>query len=235
MVVAFDSYLFELVNSTAQQSEFLDKLVGHIALNNIYKGVVPMMLFWYLWELRRADLSARRARLAAVLSTAIIAVACGRLLANILPFRLRPMHSETSGARLPIGSEALTLDGWSSFPSDHAVLFFATAVGLWLISRAIGTIAIVHAIIVISLPRIYMGYHWPSDLIFGAVVGSVLALLLVPFLGRRIANSRLNLSVDHISPLVYPVLFFVTLQIATLFNTAIGTLKAGAHALDILF
>jgi hypothetical protein len=60
------------------------------------------------------------------------------------------------------------LSGWSSFPSDHACLFFALATGLCLISPVIGGLALLHASLIVSLPRIYLGLHYPTDVLAGA-------------------------------------------------------------------
>jgi undecaprenyl-diphosphatase len=77
--------------------------------------------------------------------------------------------------------------GWDqlvspSFPSDHAVLAFALVAIIWGASRQLGLVALAWAVFGISFPRIYFGFHWPTDLIAGGLIGlgGVLAMRRVP-------------------------------------------------------
>jgi membrane-associated phospholipid phosphatase len=63
------------------------------------------------------------------------------------------------------------------FPSDHATAAFAMALGLWLYDRTIGAIALVLAAIV-AFARVYVGVHYPSDVVAGALIGMAVALIL---------------------------------------------------------
>jgi len=60
---------------------------------------------------------------------------------------------------------------WSSFPSDHAVLFSMLATCLFFISRPLGLIAALDAALLICFPRVFLGIHHPSDIIGGAFIG----------------------------------------------------------------
>ena len=66
-----------------------------------------------------------------------------------------------------------------SFPSGHAATSFAAA-------RAIGTLApgargpLLAAAGLMSLTRSYLGVHYPSDVLAGAVLGSVVGARLMP-------------------------------------------------------
>ena len=64
-----------------------------------------------------------------------------------------------------------------SFPSDHATAAFAIAVALLLRHRNAGVIALVLAA-VLSIARVAVGTHYPSDVAAGAVIGAVAALVL---------------------------------------------------------
>ena len=59
-----------------------------------------------------------------------------------------------------------------SFPSDHATLAFAIAVSLILSGeRKWGTVALVAAVFV-ALGRVYVGVHFPLDILAGALLGT---------------------------------------------------------------
>ncbi len=73
---------------------------------------------------------------------------------------------------MPLISES----GWS-FPSGHAAWFFAMAMTIWYINRKWGVWFFIFAL-VNGIARIYVGVHWPLDIIGGAVVGILSALLV---------------------------------------------------------
>jgi len=76
-----------------------------------------------------------------------------------------------------------------SFPSDHATLAGAVAVGLLLTSRRWGIAGVVVAVLM-AFTRVYVGAHYPSDVIAGLVLGAIVAvlgnMLLVPSLTRLV-------------------------------------------------
>ena len=63
-----------------------------------------------------------------------------------------------------------------SFPSDHAVMAGAAAAALWLVSRVLGALATLEAL-VMAFARVYIAAHYPWDVAAGLVVGAAVALL----------------------------------------------------------
>ncbi|MCO7221814.1 phosphatase PAP2 family protein [Klenkia sp. PcliD-1-E] len=64
----------------------------------------------------------------------------------------------------------------ASFPSDHAVVAGACAAGLWLVSRRLGVVAAVLAVLMAGA-RVYVAAHYPWDVAAGLLVGAGVALL----------------------------------------------------------
>lgn len=58
----------------------------------------------------------------------------------------------------------------SSFPSGHATFFFALAVVVFLYNKKIGGWFLAAALL-ISLARVYVGVHYPADILAGALIG----------------------------------------------------------------
>jgi undecaprenyl-diphosphatase len=63
-----------------------------------------------------------------------------------------------------------------SFPSGHAMLAAAVAAALWWSCRP-ASIALGAFAIVIAFSRVWLGVHYPTDVIGGLVLGAVLGLL----------------------------------------------------------
>lgn len=70
-----------------------------------------------------------------------------------------------------------------SFPSDHAVMAGAVAAALWLVDRRLGLIATAVAV-VMAFARVYIGAHYPRDVLVGLAVGAGVALLGWALLAR---------------------------------------------------
>lgn len=229
-----DQSLAMSINTLVGRSGAADRLFDLVANNVLFKGLPVMMLLWGLWFAKERLARDAREKLASIIMVAIAAVGVGRALALLLPFRDRPIHSPELGIQLPIGTPPTRLDGWTSMPSDHAVLFFAIAAGLFHVSRRAGLVAMVHAVVVISVPRVYLGLHFPGDMLVGAFVGSMLGIILVPKLAEALVMHDTVARFEAYPYVFYPLMFFVTFQVASMFDTvrqAIQTLRDAAGLL----
>jgi undecaprenyl-diphosphatase len=103
--------------------------------------------------------------------------------------RLRPYLAHPAHAHLLI-----TRSHDPSFPSDHATGGFALAFGIWLYDRTIGTVLLVIAA-VLSFSRVYVGTHYPGDVVAGALIGIAAAfvLFLVPIIRRAIEGAATSI------------------------------------------
>ena len=121
----------------------------------------------------------RRASVAAVLSAGL-GLAIGKIVSELVD-RARPFVADPHGVHLFAGHAADP-----GFPSDHATAAFAIAVAVLLRKRGWGIVALVFAT-VLSVGRVAIGVHFPSDVLAGAALGSAAALALwAPPLRTRI-------------------------------------------------
>lgn len=215
---SFDYEIITCFNQYSQHSWLFDNMVRFLSGNNLLKGGVFATLIWWEWFLRDEHISYNQECIIATLLSCSVAIILARALALTLPFRIRPLHDEMLSFLLPYGMKATALEGWSSFPSDHAVLYFSLSTGLVFVSRKMGVLALSYAMLLIALPRIYLGLHYPTDIIAGALIGMTIALLGNIYL-RKVISLHYIVNLSHAKPNVfYPLFFLLTYQIADMFN-----------------
>jgi undecaprenyl-diphosphatase len=168
----------KLAGKIAGRYTFLDMFIVKFADLYTVKLAPLIALLAGLWY--AGDKRARTAAVCAVTSM-VVAIAIGRLMQDILPMRVRPIHSGNPWYVLPIGADQDVLEDWSSLPSDHAIMLFALATSIWLYSRRLGLLFYGWSVLFGCLPRMYAGYHYASDVIVGALIGVVVALCVERF------------------------------------------------------
>ena len=190
-----------------------------------------MGLVWWAWFRAGKDQgSMDREHIVATIAGCLCALAVSRLLVVVLPFRVRPLHDSTLGFVVPYGVDDSVLAKASSFPSDHAVLFFGLATGLFLVSRRTGIAMALYTFIVIALPRMYLGFHYFSDIVAGALVGGSICWLANRFLPATRGAQVLE-RLSWTKPMYfYPALFLVTYELAELFEST-RAIARGLHEL----
>ncbi len=67
-----------------------------------------------------------------------------------------------------------------SFPSRHTAAYFSVASVVYLFHPELGGILIVTSFVA-GIARVIMGWHWPTDIIAGLVIGSAVGYLTVYF------------------------------------------------------
>src|SRR3569832_1706532 len=111
-------------------SWLLDHIAGFEEDNNLIKGGLFMAAYTSLWFCKTADQERRRRKIIAIFVGVIISLAVCRTIADIAPFRIRPMF-DPSIPRTPAAfAVAPNMESWSSFPSDTAAYFLGLAIGL---------------------------------------------------------------------------------------------------------
>jgi undecaprenyl-diphosphatase len=112
------------------------------------------------------------------------------LLADAAGYGASTMIKAVVGERRPHGYDPLVaLPHSSSFPSGHATMSFACATVLSVLEpRAAPLLFALAAAIAYS--RLYLGVHWPLDVLAGAALGVATALLLLVIDRRRSGEPR---------------------------------------------
>jgi len=229
-----DSIVIALLNQVTGQIEILDRLMVHLKGNNLAKGGAVLAVYWWIWFADVEKRVAFRRTAVATFFGSILAVLMARVLAIVLPFRMRPLHDPSSGLQPPIGLDPGELSGWSSFPSDHGALFVGLAFGICIISRRLGALVMTYVAAIVLLPRIYTGMHYVTDILAGGAVG----IACVWFVNsqatkRRVSEPMLHWMDRHASSF-YTALFLITFQIGTQFDGARNAASYLARAFKVV-
>lgn len=88
-----------------------------------------------------------------------------------------------------------------SFASDHALLTMAIAVSLLLVDRQLGAVAVLVAVLQ-GFARLYVGVHYPTDILGGFALGTLIALALSPLALRALLPVVRKVEATPLRPLV---------------------------------
>ncbi|WP_035798873.1 phosphatase PAP2 family protein [Kitasatospora mediocidica] len=169
-----DLGLLYTVNGWAKDSpHWLDSLVSWVGEYGILIGLVVLCMVGWLQARRRPNAPVA---VAGVL-WAPIAVAIAELanlpIASIVD-RPRPFVDHP-GLDVLVAGKA----GTHSFVSDHSTMSMGIAVGLFLVNRKLGWIASGLALLQ-GFCRMFMGVHYPTDVLGGYALAAAVVLLLAP-------------------------------------------------------
>lgn len=217
---SFDIEILYFINQFSQQSWAFDSTIKFISNNHLIKGGILLILFWWGWFKANNNQALVQRHLISTIIGCFFAMLVARALALLLTFRLRPLHDDNLNFTLPYSMRPTALEGWSSFPSDHAVLFYALSAGMFYISKKAGIFAIIYTTLFIAFPRVYLGLHYPSDIVVGAIVG-IMIVVLCQSSSSLTKVSQTAVAFSNKRPeIFYPFLFITTYQIADMFNNS---------------
>lgn len=147
------------------RSPFMDWVMSFFSAINDH-GYVCIALAVILIIFRRT----RRTGLQVFMSIALAYILANLIIKNIVA---RPRPYEVYADLIPlIGKPHDT-----SFPSGHAVSAFAAATAVFFTKKKFGVLALIIAVI-IAFSRLYNLVHFPTDVLAGAAIGIIMAVLV---------------------------------------------------------
>lgn len=156
--MSFNSTVFQFIYHFARRNAFLD--VAGVFLANylayfLVLGFLALIFYEKGWR-RRFYLFAEAA-LAVILARGLITEAI-----RFFYYHARPFDA--------LGFTPLVAESGSSFPSGHMTFFFALAMVVWYANRKWGVWYFLLSAL-IGVARIYVGVHWPLDILGGIAIG----------------------------------------------------------------
>ncbi|MFF2039799.1 phosphatase PAP2 family protein [Kitasatospora sp. NPDC058170] len=171
-----DGGLYTRVTGWADRAPYwLDQLVT--VWSAVGLGLFAVFMVYAWWRARGAG-SAAMARVLASPLIVVLAYAVNSGFKGVVE-EVRPCAQIAGTVTL----EACPGTGDWSFPSNHTVIAFAAATALWFVDRRLGAVAYVAAVLM-GASRVWVGVHYPHDVLVGAVVGVLVAAPLALAAGR---------------------------------------------------
>lgn len=184
---SLNHYLFLMINATPVSPDWLIDVARWIASDLI--TIVPIILIamWF-WSSKR--------KLVINTATALtIAVAITTIVRDIYP-HARPFVEG-------VGYQFLNHSSSSSFPSNHGTVIFTFALSFLFWDNIKTAAGLLMVALLIAWSRVYLGIHWPMDMV-GAAIVATMACLLARFNGQRFGEKILRLT-EHFYRLVFSV------------------------------
>jgi undecaprenyl-diphosphatase len=234
-VNSFDLSVINFFQKFSHKNEFIDNFFMFFTYNNFFQGGVLLIVFWWLWflpdEEKQHD---RRVKIILALISNFVAIFIGRIIVHVTPERLRPLNNPELSLVLPFGVHNNYVDNLSSFPSDHAVLFYSIATGLWIVSRRAGIGAFIYTSVFIILTRIYCCYHYATDVIAGAIVGIAVTYLICENLWAQRMGEKIYAVSRQKPQFFYPFFFVISYQLSNLFEELRNAMAFFLHSVHLV-
>ncbi|MGW0818909.1 phosphatase PAP2 family protein [Streptomyces viridiviolaceus] len=166
--------LYDINGLAKDAPHWFDRVMEFVGEYGLLFAIVLLVL-WCWWSVRRRGGEDAAPSVAALVWAPLAAGVAVLVNVPIRGFveRPRPFKDHEGLEVLVAGKNDF------SFVSDHATLVMAMAVALFVANRKFGVVAIVLALLG-GFCRVYMGVHYPTDVVGGFALGTAVALLLSP-------------------------------------------------------
>jgi membrane-associated phospholipid phosphatase len=168
--------LVRWIASLGGQSWFVDHLAAQMVVSLFFRSVPCVTIlagYWAAAEISRERLRAVRARVLGGFLAAGGALTVSRLVQNLWQDP-RPINDPALGGLFQAPFRTVGPHDLHAFPSDHAAFLVPLVWTVWQLQPWLGAGTAV-LLACALLARAYVGLHFPTDILAGAILGAVIA------------------------------------------------------------
>lgn len=157
-----DIKIFQAIHMLSGRFSLLDKCMIFISNRIRYVYILLLIIMWF------KSMTYKKMTINSVISAFITLII--NIFIKLFYFKPRPFVKRRVGILIPSKRD-------SSFPSKHTLLVFAISTSVFLYERFLGSIMFGLSFLT-GLSRIWVGHHYPSDIIGSALLGSLTSMII---------------------------------------------------------
>ena len=183
ILLKIDNIIFQLININLNYPLFDSFFIFFHDFHKNLMFIIPLLTLWFF-----SIFKDKKRRLALIIFIPLAIIITDQIGSYIKDYKLRDrpyMAIESNKINLLVkvsqnedGSYKQTQSSQKSFPSNHSANIWALSLIVGYLYTNAKTYFIILAIL-ISISRVYIGVHYPLDIIFGAIIGISVSSLLI--------------------------------------------------------
>jgi undecaprenyl-diphosphatase len=165
-IMQYDYHILMLINGLSGHVIWLDNIIGAFSKYGPLIFCLYLVVLWFTGK-NKEEIKINRVNALYAFFSALLALGINMLI-GFAWFRNRPYVDH------PEVHQVIATTPDASFPSDHAAGSFSIAAGILVARPLAGKILTVLAVL-LSLSRLYVGVHYPTDVLGGMLIGLISA------------------------------------------------------------
>jgi undecaprenyl-diphosphatase len=145
--------------------------------HNVLGGLIYAVSLFVFWMEGAAQVEPKmRQRVLTILLATVVAIALATIAGHLITW---PPPSRQPGLASLYANYIQDNPNTNCFPSLSTAVYSAVTAGIYSLSKHLGSMLWVGVVILVAVPRIYVGGHFPMDVLAGAVLG------IIAYVGAR--------------------------------------------------
>ena len=168
-----------------------DRGVQSAIVHNVLGGLVYAVSLFVFWMEGAVQIEPRiRQRVLTILLATAVAIALATIAGNLITW---PPPSRHPGLASLYANYIQDNPNTNCFPSLSTAVYSAVAAGIYSLRKQLGWMLWVAVVMLVAVPRVYVGGHFPIDVLAGAILGIIACVG-----ARNLFEKRYIARIDHL-------------------------------------